>query len=56
MLDAGAVEANLAGGGLFKSSHQRSVVVLPQPEGPSSEKNSPRARFSETPLTAWCEG
>src|SRR5258705_11483704 len=29
-----------------------SVVVLPQPEGPSSPKNSPRSTSSETPATA----
>ena len=28
---------------------QRSVVVLPQPEGPSSETNSPRATSNEMP-------
>ena len=30
----------------------RSVVVLPQPDGPSSEKNSPAAMSSVTPSTA----
>ena len=30
----------------------RSVVVLPQPDGPRSEKNSPLPISSETPSTA----
>ena len=30
----------------------RSVVVLPHPDGPSSDTNSPGARASETPSTA----
>ena len=30
----------------------RSVVVLPQPEGPSREKNAPRGTSSETSATA----
>ena len=30
----------------------RKVVVLPQPEGPSSEKNSPRRISNETASTA----
>jgi hypothetical protein len=30
----------------------RSDVVLPQPDGPSSEKNSPAAMSSVTPSTA----
>ena len=30
----------------------RSVVVLPQPDGPSSEKNSPAATSIDTPSTA----
>src|ERR1700730_11619105 len=34
----------------------RSVVVFPQPDGPSSEKNSPRPMSSETLFTArWAE-
>src|SRR4051812_31397446 len=31
----------------------RMVVVLPQPEGPRSEKNSPSVIVMVTPLTAW---
>ena len=30
----------------------RKVVVFPQPDGPSSEKNSPALTSSETSLTA----
>jgi len=30
----------------------RSVVVLPQPDGPSSATSSPSATSSETPATA----
>src|SRR5262245_20559623 len=30
----------------------RRVVVLPQPDGPSIEKNSPRRMSNETPATA----
>ena len=30
----------------------RSVVVLPHPDGPSSEKNSPAAISTDTPATA----
>jgi hypothetical protein len=29
-----------------------SVVVLPQPEGPSSDRNSPRSTLSESPSRA----
>ena len=32
----------------------RKVVVLPQPEGPSSTRNSPSATSSVTPATAVC--
>ena len=35
-----------------KPAMQRSVVVLPQPEGPSSEMNSPGATVNETSSTA----
>src|SRR5689334_1679210 len=38
--------------GSSKPPIMRSVVVLPQPEGPSSEKNSPGRISSETPSTA----
>src|SRR4051812_10741679 len=31
----------------------RIVVVLPHPDGPSSEKNSPSPMATSTPLTAW---
>src|SRR5262245_47571949 len=31
-----------------------SVVVLPQPEGPTSATNSPSATVSERRSTAWC--
>ena len=39
--DVDAVEQDLAAVGRSKPAIIRSVVVLPQPEGPSSEKNSP---------------
>ena len=35
-----------------KPAMQRSVVVLPQPLGPSSEMNSPGATLNETSSTA----
>src|SRR5262245_32491187 len=38
--------------GLSKPAMRRSVVVLPQPEGPSSVTNSPWAMASETSSTA----
>ena len=38
--------------GSSKPPIMRSVVVLPQPDGPSSEKNSPAPTSSETPSTA----
>ena len=38
--------------GASKPPIMRSSVVLPQPEGPSSEKNSPRRMSSETRSTA----
>src|SRR3989442_959756 len=38
--------------GVSKPAISRSNVVLPQPEGPSSAKNSPRSILSETPSTA----
>src|SRR6202050_1715789 len=39
-----------------KPAIMRSVVVFPQPDGPSSEKNSPRRISSETSFTAVCVG
>ena len=38
--------------GCSKPATIRSVVVLPQPEGPSSEKNSPGSISRSRPLTA----
>src|SRR6202161_805676 len=38
--------------GVSKPASIRNRVVLPQPEGPSSAKNSPLAIVSETPPTA----
>ncbi len=38
--------------GVSKPAMSRISVVLPQPEGPSSEKNSPRPISSEIPATA----
>ena len=38
--------------GSSKPAIMRSDVVLPQPDGPSSEKNSPAAMSSVTPSTA----
>src|SRR5690349_24019740 len=29
------------------------IVVLPQPDGPSSETNSPLSKLRSTPLTTW---
>src|SRR5450432_2172530 len=40
--------------GSSKPATIRSVVVFPQPDGPSSEKNSPRPMSSETLFTARC--
>src|SRR5262249_25846830 len=40
--------------GVSKPAIMRSVVVLPQPLGPSSEKNSPSAISSVTSFTAAC--
>src|SRR4051794_17125534 len=39
--------------GASKPASMRSSVVFPQPDGPSSAKNSPRRMSSETPSTAW---
>ena len=39
--------------GCSKPAIIRSVVVLPQPDGPSSEKNSPAAMSRSMPRTAW---
>ena len=38
--------------GSMKPATMRKVVVLPQPEGPSSTRNSPSAICSETSRTA----
>ena len=38
--------------GISKPAIMRSSVVLPQPEGPSSEKNSPRRMSKVTSSTA----
>src|ERR1700737_1976255 len=38
--------------GSSKPAISRNVVVFPQPDGPSSAKNSPFSILSETPLTA----
>ena len=38
--------------GFSKPAIIRSVVVFPQPEGPSSEKNSPAATDRSIPRTA----
>jgi hypothetical protein len=38
--------------GSSKPAIMRKVVVLPHPEGPSKEKNSPRWTWSETRSTA----
>ncbi len=37
--------------GVTKPAIISSVVVLPEPEGPSSEKNSPAAMVASTPAT-----
>src|SRR3954467_1415672 len=39
--------------GASNPASMRSSVVFPQPDGPSSAKNSPRRMSSETPSTAW---
>src|SRR5688572_13082298 len=41
--------------GLSRPASSLRVVVLPQPEGPSREKNSPRAIAKETSCTAGAE-
>ena len=38
--------------GSSKPATQRSVVVLPQPDGPSSETSSPSATSRSMPFTA----
>src|SRR5688572_15390047 len=40
--------------GTSSPARSRRVVVLPHPEGPRSEKNSPRPISSDTPSTAVC--
>ena len=39
--------------GFSRPAMLRRQVVLPQPEGPSSVKNSPRPTERETPFKAW---
>ena len=39
--------------GGMKPAIMRRVVVLPQPDGPSSDTNSPDCSSSEKSLTAW---
>src|ERR1043166_9436774 len=41
------------GSGSSKPASSRSVVVLPHPEGPRREKNSPRRTSKDTPSTAF---
>ena len=40
--------------GVSKPAIIRRMVVLPHPDGPSSEKNAPRGISSETSATARC--
>ena len=40
--------------GVSKPAIIRRMVVLPQPDGPSNEKNAPRGIASETSATARC--
>ena len=49
-VDAGQLDAPLVGP--LEAGDQRSVVVLPEPDGPSSVKNSPTAMSRSTPATA----
>jgi len=42
--------------GSIRPATMRSTVVLPQPEGPSSEMNSPSLTDSETEEAATCPG
>jgi hypothetical protein len=42
--------------GVSNPATSRNVVVLPQPDGPSREKNVPRGIASETSRTAQCPG
>ena len=39
--------------GSMNPATMRSVVVLPQPDGPSSTTNSPSATDRDTSFTAW---
>ena len=50
--DVLAVEQDAAAVGCSNPAIIRSVVVLPQPEGPSSEKNSPRPMAKSASSTA----
>ena len=54
----GAVEHDLAAarsgpGGLISRSSASAIVVLPEPDSPTSPKRSPGARLKETPSTAF---
>ena len=48
----GAVDDDAARSGVSNPAISRSSVVLPQPDGPSSAKNSPRSIDSDTRSTA----
>ena len=48
--DVAAADVDAARSGVSKPAIMRSDVVLPQPDGPSSEKNSPAAMSSVTPV------
>ncbi len=54
VLDRLALEQNVPSVGSSNPASMRSVVVLPQPDGPSSEKNSPSAISRLTWSTATC--
>ena len=53
--DVGTVEHDAPAVGSSKPAIMRSIVVLPEPDGPSSEKNSPAPMSSETSSTATTE-
>ena len=44
--------ATVPASGVTKPATERSVVVLPHPEGPRSVKNSPGTTASDTPSSA----
>ncbi len=46
------VDQDLATRRLHEPGDHASVVVLPEPDGPSSVRNSPVATLSDTPSTA----